>query len=467
MGFLSEDRLFPTEPTARSLARALYAQVKDAPIISPHGHTDPQWFAKNEPFEDVAKLFITPDHYVFRMLHSQGVALEDLGVPRADGGAVETDPRKIWRLFARHYRLFAATPSRMWIDHALQDLCGLDQRLSPETADAAFDAINEKLASPAFRPRALFERFNLDVLATTESALDDLAHHRTIRDSGWQGRVITTYRPDAVIDPDFDGFIGNVEAFCAHGGGAVTWESYLAAHHARRAYFASLGATATDHGHPTANTANLSRAEAAALFDDVMTGKADLATRELFRAQMLTEMARMSVADGLVMQIHAGSQRNHSDWVLARFGRDKGYDIPQRTDYVNALRPLLQEFGRADGFHLILFTLDESSYARELAPLAGVYPCLFLGPPWWFHDSYEGMMRFRRSVTETAGFYNLAGFNDDTRAFCSIPARHDVARRVDAAYLAELIVTGRLDESEAGDLMQDLTTGLARRAYKL
>ena len=257
MGFLSEDRLFPTEPTARSLARALYAQVKDAPIISPHGHTDPQWFAKNEPFEDVAKLFITPDHYVFRMLHSQGVALEDLGVPRADGGAVETDPRKIWRLFARHYRLFAATPSRMWIDHALQDLCGLDQRLSPETADAAFDAINEKLASPAFRPRALFERFNLDVLATTESALDDLAHHRTIRDSGWQGRVITTYRPDAVIDPDFDGFIGNVEAFCAHGGGAVTWESYLAAHHARRAYFASLGATATDHGHPTANPANL------------------------------------------------------------------------------------------------------------------------------------------------------------------------------------------------------------------
>ncbi len=467
MGFLSEDRLFPTEPTARSLARALYAQVKDAPIISPHGHTDPQWFAKNEPFEDVAKLFITPDHYVFRMLHSQGVALEDLGVPRADGGAVETDPRKIWRLFARHYRLFAATPSRMWIDHALQDLCGLDQRLSPETADAAFDAINEKLASPAFRPRALFERFNLDVLATTESALDDLAHHCTIRDSGWQGRVITTYRPDAVIDPDFDGFISNVEAFCAHGGGAVTWESYLAAHHARRAYFASLGATATDHGHPTANTANLSRAEAAALFDDVMTGKADLATRELFRAQMLTEMARMSVADGLVMQIHAGSQRNHSDWVLARFGRDKGYDIPQRTDYVTALRPLLQEFGRADGFHLILFTLDESSYARELAPLAGVYPCLFLGPPWWFHDSYEGMMRFRRSVTETAGFYNLAGFNDDTRAFCSIPARHDVARRVDAAYLAELIVTGRLDESEAGDLMQDLTTGLARRAYKL
>lgn len=467
MALLSDDRLFPAAPAQRELARGLYEHIKDAPIVSPHGHTDPRWFAEDAAFEDAAKLFITPDHYVFRMLHSQGIALEDLGVPRADGRAVEADPRKIWRRFAQNYHLFAGTPSRMWIDHALQDVFGVEQRLSANTADTAFDAINEKLDSPAFRPRALFERFNIDLLATTESALDDLAHHRAIRDSGWRGRVITTYRPDAVIDPDFEGFLGNVEAFCAHGGGCVTWDSYLAAHHARRAVFAAHGATATDHGHPTANTANLSQAEAAGLFAEVMTGRATPDRRELFRAQMLTEMARMSVADGLVMQIHAGSQRNHSDWVLARFGRDKGYDIPQRTDYVTALRPLLQEFGRAEGFHLILFTLDETAYTRELAPLAGVYPCLFLGPPWWFHDSYEGMMRFRRSVTETAGFYNLAGFNDDTRAFCSIPARHDVARRVDAAYLAELIVTGRLDESEAGDLMQDLTTGLARRAYKL
>jgi glucuronate isomerase len=182
---------------------------------------------------------------------------------------------------------------------------------------------------------------------------------------------------------------------------------------------------------------------------------------------MLTEMAAMSIDDGLVMQIHPGSFRNHSAGMLHRFGRDKGFDIPSRTDYVRALKPMLDKFGMDKRLSIILFTLDESSYSRELAPLAGVYPTLKLGPSWWFHDSPEGMLRFRRMTTETAGFYNTVGFNDDTRAFLSIPARHDVARRVDCAFLAELVADHRLDEDEAAEIVVQLAYELPKRAYKL
>ncbi|MCE5975122.1 glucuronate isomerase [Sinirhodobacter sp. WL0062] len=468
MALLDENRLFPVEGSARSLARDLYDTVKSAPIVSPHGHTDPRWFAQNEAFPDPAQLFVTPDHYVFRMLHSQGVPLEALGVPRVDGGPTETDGRTIWRLFAKHYHLLRATPSRIWLDHAFQEVFGLTERLSDATADDYYDHIAQCLAQPAFRPRALFERFNIEVIATTESPLDDLKWHRMIRESGWGGRVITAYRPDPVVDPDFQDFARNVETFCALGGQSGTgWQAYLDAHRARRAYFKEFGATSTDHGHPTARTENLSSAEVEALYNKVLSGKADAAEREAFRGQMLTEMARLSLEDGLVMQIHPGAMRNHSDPVLGRFGRDKGYDIPTRTDYVHALKPLLDAVGEEPDLRVILFTLDETSYARELAPLAGVYPCLRLGPAWWFHDSYEGMTRFRQMTTETAGFYNTVGFNDDTRAFCSIPARHDVARRVDAAFLANLVATGRLQEDEAYEVIQDLAHRLARQAYRL
>lgn len=468
MALLDADRLFPVEGHVRAMARALYQTVATAPIVSPHGHTDPRWFAENEAFPDPAQLFVTPDHYVFRMLHSQGVSLESLGVPRADGGAVETDGRAIWRRFAEHFHLLRATPSRIWLDHSFQEVFGLTERFGPATADAYYDHIAECLAKPEFRPRALFERFNIEVIATTESPLDDLKWHRMIRESGWKGRVITAYRPDPVVDPDFAGFVQNVEQFCGLAGeSSATYAGYLAAHRNRRAYFAAMGATSTDHGHPTAATLNLGAAEAAALYGRVMSGKADAAEREAFRAQMLTEMAKMSVEDGLVMQIHPGASRNHSGPVFARFGRDKGYDIPTRTDYVTALRPMLEAVGEEPGLTIILFTLDETAYARELAPLAGVYPALRLGPAWWFHDSYEGMWRFRQMTTETAGFYNTVGFNDDTRAFCSIPARHDVARRVDASFLATLVATGRLAEDEAFEVIHDLAHRLARQAYRL
>ena len=468
MTLLHEDRLFPAEPSTRAIARDLYEQVRALPIISPHGHTDPRWFAENNPFPDPAQLFVTPDHYVFRMLHSQGIALEKLGVPRVDGGAVEIDPRRIWRLFAENYHLFRATPSRLWIDHAFQEVFGVTERLSEHNADVIYDQIADCLSQDAFRPRALFEQFNIEAIATTESAIDDLRWHRMIKDSGWTGRVTTTYRPDAVIDPEFDGFAENVATMGAlTGEDTSTWVGYLAAHRDRRAFFKGHGATASDHGHATARTEDLPQPEAAALFDRALQGKCSTEEADRFRGHMLTEMARMSLEDGLVLQIHPGSARNHARDIFARFGRDKGYDIPSRTDYVTALRPLLNAVGGRSDLAIIVFTLDETSYARELAPLAGVYPALKLGPPWWFHDSYEGMLRFREMATETAGFYNTVGFNDDTRAFCSIPARHDVARRVDCAFLAGLVQTGRLETDEAVEVAHDLTYRLAKQAYKL
>ena len=465
---LHPDRLFPADPATRDLARRLYATVAGLPIVSPHGHTDPQWFADDTPFANASALLITPDHYVFRMLYSQGVKLEDLGIPRRDGGAVETNARKIWRTFAAHYHLFRGTPTRMWLDHAFGTVFGIDERLTPESADRCFDRINACLAEPAFRPRALFERFNIEVIATTESPLDPLVHHQKIRASGWPGRVVTAYRPDPVADPEFEGFAGNVAQLGALAGeDASTWTGYLAAHRARRAFFKSLGATSTDHGHPTAQTSDLSAAECQRLLDRGLVGTITPAEAEAFRGQILTEMARMSLDDGLVMQIHPGSLRNHNPAVASRFGRDKGADIPTRTDYVRALRPLLDKFGNEPSLTVILFTLDETVYSRELAPLAGHYPVLKLGPPWWFHDSPEGMLRFREQATETAGFYNTVGFNDDTRAFLSIPARHDVARRIDCRFLATLVVEHKIGEDEAFVLAPGLAHDFAKAAYQL
>ncbi|MBH0237689.1 glucuronate isomerase [Methylobrevis albus] len=465
---LNEDRLFPAEPATRAVARRLYAGVKDLPIVSPHGHTDPRWFAENELFPDPAQLLIVPDHYIFRMLASQGVPLEDLGVPRRDGGEVETDGRRIWRRFAENFHLFRGTPSRLWLEHTLETLFGIDERISAANADSLYDRIAAHLAHDDFRPRALFERFNIEAIATTESPLDDLKWHAMIRESGWTGKVVTAYRPDAVVDPEFEGFADNLVRFAELTGcDTGTFAGYLEAHRVRRAFFKSFGATSSDHGHPTATTANLSPVEAETLYRRVVKGEASAADAELFRGQMLTEMAKMSLDDGLVLQIHPGSVRNHSPALFQRFGRDKGADIPSRTDYVRALKPLLDAVGFEPGLTVVVFTLDETTYARELAPLAGVYPCLRLGPPWWFFDSPEGMKRFRESATETAGFYNTVGFNDDTRAFPSIPARHDVARRVDCAYLAELVTSHRLDEDEAHEVAHDLAYRLAKEAYRL
>jgi glucuronate isomerase len=464
---LDPDRLFPADERERGLARDLYATVAGLPIVSPHGHTDPAWFATDAPWTNATELLLAPDHYLYRMLYSQGVPLDRLGVPSRSGPS-SADPREAWRLFASHYYLFRGTPSRTWLDHVFSEVFGFDVALEASTADHYFDGIEQALASAAFRPRALFERFNIELLATTEGPHEDLVHHAAIRRSGWSGRVVTTYRPDAVIDPEHEEFQTALTRFAELTGEDVhDWNGYLAAHRKRRADFRAAGATATDHGHPTTLTADLAPAEKEALFGRIVGGSWTPEDAELFRAQMLTEMAAMSVEDGMVMQIHPGSFRNHNRWLHEHYGRDKGADIPTRTDYVRALKPLLDRFGNEPRLSIILFTLDESVYARELAPLAGHYPVLKLGPSWWFHDSPEGMRRFREMTTETAGFYNTVGFNDDTRAFLSIPARHDVARRVDCAFLARLVLEGRLLDWEAAELAHELTYGLVKRAYRL
>ena len=464
---LNDNRLFPADSAARSVAVKLYERVRNLPIISPHGHTDPRWFAENGAFPNPAALLIQPDHYIFRMLYSQGVSLESLGIPQNDGGE-SADPREVWRIFAKHYYLFRGTPTRLWLDYTFENQFGLTGRLGPGNADDYYDVIAKKLETPEFRPRALYESFNIEVLATTDTALDTLEYHKAIRESGWKGKVVPTFRPDSVIDAEYAGFLENIEKLGQITGEDIgTYKGYLNALRSRRAFFKLMGATATDHGHLSAMTADLDSATAESLYGRILSGRSVPQEQEIFQAQMLTEMAGMSVEDGLTMQLHPGSIRNHNRKLYEKFGRDKGADIPSPTEYVRNLRPLLSKYGNDTRLTFILFTLDESTFSRELAPLAGHYPALRLGPPWWFHDSPEGMMRFRELATETAGFYNTVGFNDDTRAFLSIPARHDVARRIDCAFLGRLVAEHRLDEEEAFEVVKDLTVNLVKKAYKL
>lgn len=458
------DRLFPADADTRAIARELHAEVRDLPIISPHGHCDPAWFANDESFPDPARLLFVPDHYLIRMLYSQGVPLERMGV--GAGPAVESDPRVIWRTFAEHLHLFRATPSAIWLDATLATLFDVDVRLDATTADDVYDRIAACLASDSFRPRALFDRFGIEFLATTESPLNELADHDAIRTSGWEGLVVPTFRPDLVVDPEHPRFHEALSRLATLTGcDTATWPGYLEALRARRADFIARGATATDHGHPHATTAVLDDGHAAQLFARAGTGELSVAEADVFRGHMLTEMLRMSIDDGLVVQLHAGAWRDHNGPLRERAGADVGGDIPRRVDFVGGLHPLLEEFGNRTDVTVVVFTLDESTYTRELAPLAGHYPLLRLGAPWWFHDSPEGMWRYRQGVTETAGFANTVGFTDDTRGFLGIPARHDVARRVDCAYLARLVAEHRLDEDDAHDVARMLAYDLARSSY--
>lgn len=462
------DRLFATDGVERDIARELYELVAGLPIISPHGHTDPNWFADNTPFANATELLIQPDHYLLRMLYSQGFSLDELGIARADGSHAGADPQAVWQIFAAHYHLFRGTPTRLWMDHVFSEVFGFDEGLDTANGGEFYREINRQLATEAFLPRALFERFNIEVIATTESPLDPLDAHRRLAADDWAGRVITAFRPDPVLDPEFEGFADNIaELARLSGTDCATYAGYLDALRERRAYFKALGATSTDHGHPSALTCDLHRDDCERLYAGALAGNLRPSEADLFRGQMLTEMALMSLDDGLVMQIHPGVFRNHNVALFDAFGRDRGADIPLPGEFVRNLRPLLSRVGNEPDFTLILFTLDETTYARELAPLAGHYPCVKLGPAWWFHDSPEGMLRYREQVTETAGFYNTAGFNDDTRAFLSIPARHDVARRVDCRFLARLVAEHRLGLDEARELVVDLSYNLAKAAYKL
>jgi len=465
---LHPDRYFDPEPAVRDIARVLYERVADLPLVCPHGHVDPRLLAENAPFPDPATLIVVPDHYIFRMLYSQGIPLESLGVPRADGAAVETDSRRIWKLFAENFYLFRGTPTGCWLKHELEDVFGVTQRLDGESAMEIYDQIAERLARPEYLPRAMFERFRIEVLCTTDAATDTLAWHQQIRDSGWSGRVLPTFRPDAVIDILRPSWKQEIEKLGALTGREITgFGAYLIALEDRRQFFQSMGAKATDHAAVTPFTCELSPEEAGGIFARALRGTASQEDARLFMGHMLVEMARMSAEDGLVMQLHPGSFRNHNRQVFERFGPDKGCDIPVATEYTENLRPLLDKFGNDKRLRLILFTLDESTYSRELAPLAGHYPALRLGPSWWFHDSIQGMTRFRLSATETAGIYNTAGFNDDTRAFPSIRARHDLSRRVDANFLAQLVSRHVIEVEEAEQMAVDLAYNLVRQSYRL
>jgi len=476
---LEADRFFDPDPTVRRVARELYDETRTLPIVSPHGHVDAGVLARNERFAEPAALIIQPDHYILRMLYARGIPLEALGVPRRHGGGggggaggggapVETDPCKVWQRFADHYYLFRGTPTGAWLDYELHEVFGVRDRLSGETAARVYDEVAEKLASPEFLPRALFERFNIEVLATTDSASDSLDHHRAIRGSGWKGRVIPCFRPDAVFRIAAPEWPAELEALGReHGAPLVDYAEFVRALEDRRTFFKSMGATATDHGVLEPHTTWLPPDEAETVFQRARQGDVTAADERRFTAHLLMEMARLSVRDGLVMQLHAGALRNHNHLVFERFGPDRGADIPVATEFTRNLRPLLNAYGNDARLTVVVFTLDESTYSRELAPLAGHYPSLRLGPPWWFHDSLEGMRRFRERTTETAGIYKTAGFNDDTRAFCSIPARHDLARRVDADFLAGLVTRHVIDKSDARRMARALAYELAKETYKL
>ena len=466
---LDPDRYFDPDPTQRKIARELYETVKELPLICPHGHVDPGLFARPEAtFGTPVELLIIPDHYIFRMLYSQGIPLEALGIPRKAGQAVEQDPRKIWQTFVDHFYLFRGTPSGMWLAQELSEVFDVQQRLSTRSAQEIYDQIEAKLASPEFSPRALYERFNIEVLCTTDAATSPLEHHRAIRASGWPVDIRPTFRPDALINLDTPGWREQIEKLSQASGMTITsYAVFIQALEERRQFFRSMGATASDHGVSSALTTSLSLDQAERIFQKALHGEATSEDARVFTAHMLVESARMSVDDGLVMQIHAGSVRNHNAWIYEHFGPDMGADIPQATEFTHNLQALLNRFGNDPRLTLIIFTLDESTYSRELAPLAGHYPALRLGPPWWFHDSVNGIQRYFDRVLETAGLYNLAGFNDDTRAFLSIPARHDVWRRVSANWIAGKVVGGILDLQDAGEMLTALAYDLAKSAYKL
>jgi len=483
---LDPDRYFSPGSSTRDVARELYQTVQSLPLVCPHGHVDPRLFVDpHATFGTPADLFIIPDHYVTRMLYSQGISLESLGVlpspptplPMGEGSRRrgEGDHRKIWRLFCENFHLFRGTPSGIWLTDELVTVFGLDEKPDASNADRLFDTVSEKLSSPEFSPRQLFERFHIEVLCTTDAATDTLEHHRAIRQSGWHGCILPTFRPDGVVNLDAPNWKVNINKL-----GEVSnidildYTSFIRALEERRTFFKSMGATATDHAALTPATAELTPLEADAIFQRALIGQSEPHDAALFTAHMLMEMARMSIEDGLVMQLHPGSLRNHNQVIFEKFGPDKGADIPVQTEYTRNLLPLLNRYGnpstgsgQARCLTLILFTLDETTYSRELAPLAGHYPALKLGPPWWFFDSLNGMRRYFDQVMETAGLYNTAGFNDDTRAFCSIPARHDVWRRASADWLAGLVVRHIVDMDDANEMIQELAVGLAKRAYKL
>jgi glucuronate isomerase len=464
---LHPDRLLPADPSVRAVARRLYDAVRELPIISPHGHVDPRILLDDEPFRDPATLFVTPDHYVTRLLHASGVPLDALGV--GAGPLAEDQARAAWRQLCTHWAVLRGTPMRYWLDAELGEIFDVSVRPSAATADRIYDQVAERLTRPEYRPRALYERFGISVLATTDDPCSDLsAHAALVADDTWSGRVIPTFRPDRYLEPAQAGWTDSVrrlgEVADVDTGSYAGW---VTAMERRRRHFLDHGATSADHSHEDVRTDPLEPAEADRIYAAALAGAATLAETVALRRHMLLEMARMSCDDGLVMTLHPAVRRDHHRPTAEKFGADVGADIPLRVEFTDALRPLLERFGTHPNLHLVVFTLDETVFSRELGPLAGFYPSLYVGAPWWFLDAPDAVRRFRAAVTESAGFTRTSGFVDDTRAFCSIPARHDMSRRIDSGYLAGLVAEHRIDEDEALDAAVDLVSRRPTEVFKL
>lgn len=465
---LDEYRFFDPEEAVRKTAYELYKNVRDLPLISPHGHVEAKLLADNEPFPDPTELIIIPDHYIYRMLYSQGIPLESLGIPTADGSSVEKDHRKIWQIFGDSFYLFAGTPTGIWLTHELVEVFGIESKLNSKNALSIYDKMVEKLKTKDFLPRTLFEKFNIEVLTTTNTPSDPLTSHTKLKESGWNMRVIPCFRPDAAVNITSNKWKDEIDAVSKVSGIEIhDYKSYIKALENRREYFKKFGAVSTDQGVESPYAHRLSDIEADTIFQRALKGEATEKDAAAFTANMLMEMARMSLEDGLVMQIHAGALRNHNKKVFDRFGLDKGGDIPIRSEYTVNMQEFLNEFGNDPKFTVVLFTLDETVYSRELAPIAGHYPAVKLGASWWFHDSIQGMTRYRQNITETAGIYNTVGFTDDTRAFLSIPARHDLARRMDSNFLAGMVARQIIDMEDARSMSRAMAYDLAKKTYKL
>ena len=465
------DRLLGSEPAVRELARGLYREVADAPIISPHGHVSARMLAEDEPFSDPAALLVTPDHYITRLLHSSGVPLEALGVgaaghPPPPSGAAA--PRAVWRTLCENWKLFAGTPVRYWLQDTLERVFGCELTPAAATADELYDQLAERLAQPESSPRALLERFGVEVLATTDDPADELEAHARLAAEGFGVRVIPTFRADAYMTPDRAGWAARLGTLGQVAGiDCGSYRGLLDALRARREHFRARGATATDTGVQDAWATPLTDREAEAIHRRALAGEVSAQEALAYRRNLLFQLGLMAADDGLVMQLHAGVLRNHHRPTLARFGPDTGHDIPVATEFARPLRELLNVVGTSPGFRIVLFTTDEAACSREIAPLAGFYPSVYIGAPWWFLDAPSAVRRFRAAVTETAGFYKTSGFVDDTRALCSIPSRHDMIRRLDARYLAELVADHQLSVQEAHTLALALVDEIPRTAFRL
>ena len=385
---------------APGLGLELYSDVAELPIVSPHGHIDVRLFADPAArLDPPGRLFVSADHYVVRMLYSQGVPLERAGL-----GETEVDDRAVWQLLADNVHLFALTPTGLWLRETLATVFGIEERLDSASAEVLYARVEEQLASPAFAPRALLDRFRVECLSTTDAAGASLADHRALAESQ-PGRIRPTFRPDAVVALDAAGWR---DALVRARGCRRPRDRRLRDVHRRRWPSAAPRSRRSAGRQPiTRRRAPTPRASPTVrrprCSQPRLRARARHADARRFEAHMLNEFARMSSDDGLVMQLHVGSLRDHNSPLAERFGRDIGADIPVATDWTRGLRPLLEACGNDPGFTVILFTLDESTYSRELAPLAGHYPAVLLGCPWWFHDSPAGIDRFLDRVDGDGG----------------------------------------------------------------